>query len=184
MNNVVDTSASSDSGSSPTSSEQVPSSVESPVPNLESPDPIPDHLDLTESTGHASELEDQGEVDGIPCQDDSDSVEMGDLEMTDSEMDDTPDEPKAEQSLDSTMQSLRKKVMEDYPQLSFDKLCIAHCKVSLEAQGYPAIRSSKRSWKLIYPALSFMMNGQLFAEYAHVTNMLGLYIYFNWNNLL
>ena len=39
----------------------------------------------------------------------------------------------------------------------------------------PTIRSSaKKPWTKSYSALSFLMNGQLFAEYERVSNMLGI----------
>lgn len=38
----------------------------------------------------------------------------------------------------------------------------------------PSIKSSTKSWSKNYTALSFLMNGQLFAEYERVTGMLGI----------
>ena len=39
----------------------------------------------------------------------------------------------------------------------------------------PTVRSSpNKSWAKNYSALSFLMNGQLFAEYERVSNMLGI----------
>ncbi len=102
--------------------------------------------------------------------DDRDVVD--ELDGDESERDMDVDEP--EQSSNTSLTALRKLVNEAHPHLCFDKLCISPYKVKLDAEG--AIASSKRSWKLTYPVLSFMMNGQLYAEYFHITSMLGLYI--------
>ena len=93
----------------------------------------------------------------------------GEMDAGMSDTDDTP-----ERSLDSRMHALKDRLMTDYPMLR-DKLCLSACKVSIGVEGCPTIRSSRRSWQLVYPVISFMMNGQLFAECARVTGMLGLY---------
>ena len=74
---------------------------------------------------------------------------------------------------DGMIQRLREKVSAYYPQLGLEQFCIAPCQMTLQAQPTPVIRSSQKSWDLVYPALTFMMNGQLFAEYSRVTGMLG-----------
>ena len=38
----------------------------------------------------------------------------------------------------------------------------------------PTITNSRKSWLMNYTVLSFLMNGQLFAEYRRLSNMLGL----------
>ena len=49
------------------------------------------------------------------------------------------------------------------------------CACAPEGSAPPSVRSSPtKSWTKNYSALSFMMNGQLFAEYERVTNMLGI----------
>ena len=64
---------------------------------------------------------------------------------------------------------------------SFDlNTCIVNCVPELcttVPQGHdpPTIRSSpNKCWEKNYSVLSFLMNGQLFAEYKRVANMLGL----------
>ena len=47
--------------------------------------------------------------------------------------------------------------------------------MSLKVTGDPTIHFSTRSWSVNYPVLAFLMNGQLYAEYARVTGTLGLY---------
>ena len=74
---------------------------------------------------------------------------------------------------DGMIQRLREKVSTYYPQLGLEQFCIAPCQMTLQAHPTPVIRSSQKSWDLVYPALTFMMNGQLFAEYSRVTGMLG-----------
>ena len=74
---------------------------------------------------------------------------------------------------DGMIQRLREKVSAYYPQLGLEQFCISPCQMTLQAQPTPVIRSSQKSWDLVYPALTFMMNGQLFAEYSRVTGMLG-----------
>lgn len=64
-----------------------------------------------------------------------------------------------------SMITLWQKVTEACPSLHRD---VSPC------QGLPTIHSSNKSWTLNYPILAFMMNGQLFAEYARVTGMLGI----------
>lgn len=70
---------------------------------------------------------------------------------------------------------LRQKVVDACPYLCCDSLFISSCQVALKTTGIPAIYFSNRSWSLNYPVLSFMMNGQLYAEYERVTGMLGSY---------
>lgn len=49
------------------------------------------------------------------------------------------------------------------------------CACAPQGSAPPSVRSSPtKSWTKNYSALSFMMNGQLFAEYERVTNMLGI----------
>ena len=63
---------------------------------------------------------------------------------------------------------------------SFDlNLCISNCVPELcttvpQGSDPPTIRSSNKCWEKNYTVLSFLMNGQLFAEYKRVANMLGL----------
>jgi hypothetical protein len=96
-----------------------------------------------------------------------DEVSDEESQKGDSDMDDTPD---VAQSVDSRLEALKKVIAADYPHL-VDRLLITKYEVGLQDQGCPTIHP--RSWKLVYPALSFMMNGQLFAEYSRVMGMLG-----------
>ena len=74
------------------------------------------------------------------------------------------------------IESLKQEVIKACPDIDCDHLRISPCHVTLEAGGLPTIHSSKRSWSLNYPALSFMMNGQLFSEYSRITGMLGSHL--------
>ena len=76
-------------------------------------------------------------------------------------------------------ESLQQKVIDACPDISCDSLFISSCQVSLKATGDPTIHFSTRSWSLNYPVLSFLMNGQLYAEYARVTGTLGSYSSFH-----
>ena len=75
-------------------------------------------------------------------------------------------------------EALRKRVNDACPDIWCDHLRISSCQVTLEARGHkPIFHSARKSWMLNYPVLSFMMNGQLFSEYARVTGMLGSHIH-------
>ena len=69
---------------------------------------------------------------------------------------------------------LKQKVIDSCPDLDCDSLFISSCQVTLNTTEPPMIYFANRSWSVNYPLLSFLMNGQLYADYAKITGMLGL----------
>ena len=70
-------------------------------------------------------------------------------------------------------ESLRQRVIDSCPNLCCNSLFISSCQVTLNTTDPPTIHFADRSWSVNYPLLSFLMNGQLYADYARVTGMLG-----------
>ena len=60
--------------------------------------------------------------------------------------------------------------------VNITKSLITNCSTKLTTTGSesPIIVDSQKSWLMNYSAMTFMMNGQLFAEYDRISNIIGL----------
>ena len=75
---------------------------------------------------------------------------------------------------------------------NIDKTGFSKCCTSLQitvptGSSHPIVRSSPtKSWAMNYSVLSFLMNGQLYAEYERISNMLGLphCSHYHWRNIV
>ena len=68
------------------------------------------------------------------------------------------------------------------------KIHITSTTVKYSYTGHPRIASSScrdKSWELNYPALSFMLNGGYYADYASIMDTMGLLVMHcsTWDNL-
>ena len=96
---------------------------------------------------------------------------------------DTPAEPSILVKACQRLEAVQKMLTEE------EKLHITSTTIKYSYTGHPRIASSScraKSWELNYPAISFMLNGGYYAEYASIMGTMGLPVmhHSTWDNLV